>query len=65
MKRDRAEGLSAERRVATAANEDFTGIVSRGEDVSPRRAGGWDPYEVWRTRVKGPSRPRKEQREPR
>lgn len=22
----------------------------------PRRATGWDPYEVWRTRVKTPSR---------
>ena len=23
----------------------------------PRRASGWDPYEVWRTRVKPPQAP--------
>ncbi len=42
MKRERAEGLSAERRVAAAANEEFIGIVNRGEErlaPSPRRLG--------------------------
>jgi hypothetical protein len=51
MTRDTAEGLPVERRVdTTAANEEFTGIVSRREIA--RRDGGWDPYEVWLTRVK-------------
>lgn len=62
MKRERADGVSADRRVAVAANEEFTGIVSRPESDSLRHA-GWDPYEVWRTRVKTPpTKPR--QRDP-
>jgi hypothetical protein len=51
MTQDTAEGLPVERRVETeAANEDFTGIVTRLNTT--RREGGWDPYEVWATRVK-------------
>jgi hypothetical protein len=35
----------------TAANEEFTDVTALD---SPSRAStsGWDPYEVWRTRVK-------------
>ena len=62
MKREGAEGLAADRRVAIAANEEFIGIVSHREGAAPGRAAGWDPYEVWRTRVKVPSRSRKERR---
>jgi hypothetical protein len=51
MTRDIAEGLPVERRADTAAaNEEFTGIVSRRDTLA--REGGWDPYEVWLTRVK-------------
>ncbi len=55
MTRDNAEGLPVEQRAeTTAANEEFTGIVSRLD--ATRREGGWDPYEVWRTRVRAPSK---------
>jgi hypothetical protein len=54
MEQESAEGLPVERRPGTAAaNEDFTGIVTRHESA-PRSEGGWDPYEVWRTRVRAP-----------
>jgi hypothetical protein len=49
-----AEGLPVEQRTDDAANEDFTGTVNRRD--SARRAGGWDPFEVWRTRVRAPSK---------
>ncbi|HYL02283.1 MAG TPA: hypothetical protein VEU54_02605 [Steroidobacteraceae bacterium] len=55
MKSDGAEGLSLNRGQAAAANEEFTGIVSRRDKVRPDRADGWDPFEVWRTRVKASS----------
>ena len=55
MTQETAEGLPVEQRTDTAAaNEEFTGIVTR-LDV-PRRESGWDPYEVWRTRVRAPSK---------
>lgn len=28
--------------------------VNSGQRMIPRRFSGWDPYEVWRTRVKTP-----------
>ena len=51
MKRKAAEGLAAAHRVSAAANEEFTGIAN-GVDWVTRPQSGWDPYEVWRTRVK-------------
>jgi hypothetical protein len=52
---DTAQGLPVERRADTAAaNGDFTGIVTRLD--TPTRESGWDPYEVWRTRVKAPAK---------
>ena len=54
MKRKTAEGLAAAHRISPAANEEFTGMAD-GVDWVARRQSGWDPYEVWRTRVKGPS----------
>jgi hypothetical protein len=45
MKQKGAEGLVA---------EEFTGMVN-GLDRLARPQSGWDPYEVWRTRVKGAS----------
>ena len=64
---DTAKGLRAlgHRTDSTAANEEFTGTVSRLE----RRKSGWDAFEVWRTRVKAPARPERarkdRQRDPR
>ncbi len=56
MKRKGAEGIPARQRLTPAANEEFTVTVN---DVSRRDLdrlsaprSGWDPYEVWRTRVK-------------
>lgn len=36
----------------------FTGNAS--QRMIPRRSSGWDPYEVWRTRVKAPRNPAEE-----
>ena len=55
MTPDTAEGRLVERHADTApANEDFTGSVTRRD--SARRDAGWDPFEVWRTRVRAPSK---------
>jgi hypothetical protein len=51
MKRKGAEGIAAVRRIGPAANEEFTGMVD-GLAGLARPQSGWDPYEVWRTRVK-------------
>ena len=53
MIQDTVEGLPVDQRMEpAAANEEFTGIVSRRD--ATRRESGWDPYEVWRTRVRAP-----------
>ncbi len=40
-------------RATPAANEEFTAVASGSDKVLARpRTMGWDPYEVWRTRVK-------------
>jgi len=59
MKRKGAEGLPAGQRVTAAANDDFTGTVSGADRLLTTRH-GWDPYEVWRTRVKASSRMNRE-----
>jgi hypothetical protein len=51
MKRKAAEGLAAAHRMSPAANEEFTAMAN-GLDRVARPQSGWDPYEVWRTRVK-------------
>ena len=51
MKRKGVAGLPAVHRITPAANEDFAGTADRLQDVFVRPQ-GWDPYEVWRTRVK-------------
>jgi len=53
MTRDNAEGLPVDLR-PEAANEEFTGTVT-GREIA-RREDGWDPYEVWQTRVRAPSK---------
>lgn len=49
-----AEGPAAIYRKSPAANEEFTGMVKALAKLG-RPQSGWDPYEVWRTRVKGSS----------
>jgi hypothetical protein len=49
-----AEGLAATHGMPPAANEEFTEMVP-GLDWLARPRSGWDPYEVWRTRVKDSS----------
>ena len=64
MKSKVAQKLPRDRRAITAANEEFSGAVSavRATDQSQS---GWDPYEVWATRVKAPAlRKRERQRDP-
>jgi hypothetical protein len=51
MKRKGAEGADVVHRMAAAANEEFTAMVNARDRLSRPHA-GWDPYEVWRTRVK-------------
>jgi hypothetical protein len=36
-----------------AANEELVSVATPSDKIE-RRATGWDPYEVWRTRVKAP-----------
>ena len=59
MKRKAAEGLAAAHRMSAAANEEFTAMTNGLERVA-RPQSGWDPYEVWRTRVKVSSNVRPE-----
>jgi len=65
MERKNAEGIPAPQPLTPAANEEFTGTVSDLDELdldqhdlhalaTPRP--GWDPYEVWRTRVKASAR---------
>jgi hypothetical protein len=67
MKRKGAEGLPAHQRLTAAANEEFTGTVNdlsrHGLERLATRRSGWDPYEVWRTRVKASAK-EKRGREP-
>jgi hypothetical protein len=72
MKRKGAEGIPARQPSTPAANEDFSGTMDDldGHELdldaldrlaTPRT--GWDPYEVWRTRVKASAK-EKRGREP-
>jgi hypothetical protein len=72
MKRKGAEGSPARQRLTPAANEEFTGTVNDlirhepdRDDLYERATSrsGWDPYEVWRTRVKASAK-EKRGREP-
>jgi len=54
MERKRAQGLPDLRRISPAANEDFVAPLDRPERLA-RPQPSWDPYEVWRTRVKMPA----------
>jgi hypothetical protein len=72
MKRKGAEGVPARQRPTPAANEEFTGTVDElyrhdldvhDLDTLATPRSGWDPYEVWRTRVKASAK-EKRGREP-
>lgn len=62
MKREGADGLAAIYGGSPAANEGFTGMVNRLDRLA-RPQSGWDPYEVWWTRVKECSNTVKQERE--
>lgn len=51
MKRKGVEGFPVIHRIARAANEDFPGPASDRSGLARTRL-GWDPYGVWRDRVK-------------
>jgi hypothetical protein len=63
MKRTRAQEPPAGRRVNAAANEEFNGVVSAARE-SARPQSGWDPYEVWLTRVRAPAQLKRERERP-
>jgi hypothetical protein len=52
MKRKAAEGLAAAPGISSAANEEFTEAADGVDSLEERPQPGWNPYEVWRTRVK-------------
>lgn len=54
MKQEEAEGLTAVNRTSATANEEFTGRAKGPNSLAPPQL-SWDPYEIWRTRVKGSS----------
>jgi hypothetical protein len=54
MKIKGAQKLPKDRRAITAANEEFSGAVSAVRATEQSQS-GWDPYEVWATRVKAPA----------
>jgi hypothetical protein len=51
MKSKGVEGLPADSQESVAANEEFVEPLDGYERVSGSQS-GWDPYDVWRTRVK-------------
>jgi hypothetical protein len=54
MKPNGAEGRAAVYRMSPATNDEFNGLVN-GRARLARPQAGWDPHEVWRTRVKASS----------
>jgi len=63
MKRKGAEGVPARQRLTPAANEEFNGAGHDLDRLATPRS-GWDPYEVWRTRVKASAVKQKHEHEP-
>jgi hypothetical protein len=54
MERKRAQGLAAIWRLSAAANEEIVAPEDGAEQLAHPQP-PWDPYEVWRTRVKTPA----------
>jgi hypothetical protein len=65
MKSKGAEGLPADPQDSLAANEEEFREVNGDYERLSRRQSGWDPYDVWRTRVKTASRSPEREGEPR
>jgi hypothetical protein len=61
MKRKGAQGLPADPQSLPAANEEFATQINGVDTLGYPRSTGWDPYEVWRTRVKSSSRTKQAQ----
>lgn len=59
MKRKGAQGTPSADSLTPAANEEFAELVN-GVDGTEQSRAGWDPYEVWRTRVKSFARAKSE-----
>ena len=59
-----AEGVPADPQDSLAANEEF-GDENRDFDQLSRPHCGWDPYDVWLTRVKTASRSNEREADPR
>jgi hypothetical protein len=55
MKRKGVEGLPADPQDSLAANDEFAGSGDGYAHLTHSRS-GWDPYDVWRTRVKNSAR---------
>jgi hypothetical protein len=64
MKSKGAEGYPADPQESLAANEEFTPSHDDYERVTGSRT-GWDPYDVWRTRVKTSSTSTEREADPR
>jgi hypothetical protein len=63
MESEGAQEFPNDRRVIAAANEEFSGAVSAVPGTAPAQS-GWDPYEVWLSRVKAAAlRKRERQRD--
>lgn len=52
MKRKGVEALPVIHRIARAANEEFPATANDRNGLACTQS-GWNPYEVWRDRVKG------------
>jgi hypothetical protein len=51
----RVEALTLFPRALKAANEEIESAVTAPSEKNERqRTSGWDPYEVWRTRIQAP-----------
>lgn len=64
MKSKGVEGLPADPQESLAANEEFAESLRDYERLT-RSQSGWDPYDVWRTRVKQSSGSKEREADPR
>ena len=53
------ESMTRFPRAVQAANDDLVRVVTAASEIIERRSPGWDPYEVWRTRIKAVQEHRK------
>jgi hypothetical protein len=60
-----AEGLPADPSDSLAANEDYAGEEFVLEQLMTQPRSGWNPYDVWKTRVKNSSGMNEHEADPR